>query len=72
MTFLETSIFSDKIKFYPAKNNSPVIILDHCNVILNLRIQLLNTCSKLPEPETQKYLFAPGSNYNELICKFLE
>lgn len=38
MTFLESIVFSGKIKFDPSKNNFPVTLHDPCNVVRNVGI----------------------------------
>jgi Fe-S oxidoreductase len=38
MTFLESIVFSGKIKFEPSKNDFPVTLHDPCNVVRNLGI----------------------------------
>jgi hypothetical protein len=72
MTFLEASIFGNKFEFNHAKNNSPVIIPDHCSIILNLHLQLLNSFSNHPAPETQIHAFTPEASYSGMIGKILD
>ena len=38
MTFLESIVFSGKIKFDPSKNNFPVTLHDPCNIVRNVGI----------------------------------
>ena len=38
MTFLESVVFSGKIKFDPSKNNFPVTLHDPCNIVRNVGI----------------------------------